>query len=197
MKDDDRNAYIKRTETMVRPDEVAIISMFGSLLGKAPVAAQQKVMQSSAKANPHMGFVVEPYGLFLCHEIADLEQAQALIPSRFRIVPTRIFEDDEPRPYVIFGAFTVHTSAMWGSRVEMYVIAEDQQTGLLSWVIVDYDTNTLSFDPGQGFVDPTADRSVVTTTHRGTVLVDMEATARRSEERRVGKECRSRWSPYH
>src|SRR2546430_3404845 len=23
------------------------------------------------------------------------------------------------------------------------------------------------------------------------------ATARRSEERRVGKECRSRWSPYH
>ena len=27
--------------------------------------------------------------------------------------------------------------------------------------------------------------------HRGLVLVD------RSEERRVGKECRSRWSPYH
>ena len=25
----------------------------------------------------------------------------------------------------------------------------------------------------------------------------MEATCGRSEERRVGKECRSRWSPYH
>ena len=25
----------------------------------------------------------------------------------------------------------------------------------------------------------------------------VEATAERSEERRVGKECRSRWSPYH
>ena len=24
-----------------------------------------------------------------------------------------------------------------------------------------------------------------------------EAAAERSEERRVGKECRSRWSPYH
>ena len=24
-----------------------------------------------------------------------------------------------------------------------------------------------------------------------------EAKCRRSEERRVGKECRSRWSPYH
>ena len=26
---------------------------------------------------------------------------------------------------------------------------------------------------------------------------DMQNTAERSEERRVGKECRSRWSPYH
>jgi len=25
----------------------------------------------------------------------------------------------------------------------------------------------------------------------------MEAVQHRSEERRVGKECRSRWSPYH
>ena len=26
---------------------------------------------------------------------------------------------------------------------------------------------------------------------------DCDPTAHRSEERRVGKECRSRWSPYH
>ena len=26
---------------------------------------------------------------------------------------------------------------------------------------------------------------------------DVNGEARRSEERRVGKECRSRWSPYH
>ena len=36
---------------------------------------------------------------------------------------------------------------------------------------------------------------------RGGVLHDMAAgaagQAERSEERRVGKECRSRWSPYH
>ena len=37
----------------------------------------------------------------------------------------------------------------------------------------------------------------------GALLVDGDlhqavvAAARRSEERRVGKECRSRWSPYH
>src|SRR3712207_7251147 len=28
-------------------------------------------------------------------------------------------------------------------------------------------------------------------------LVFEEVTVKRSEERRVGKECRSRWSPYH
>ena len=27
--------------------------------------------------------------------------------------------------------------------------------------------------------------------------VDKKRAIRRSEERRVGKECRSRWSPYH
>ena len=28
-------------------------------------------------------------------------------------------------------------------------------------------------------------------------LINVRQTVRRSEERRVGKECRSRWSPYH
>src|SRR5690348_17830118 len=31
----------------------------------------------------------------------------------------------------------------------------------------------------------------------GTTYCDIATPAERSEERRVGKECRSRWSPYH
>ena len=31
----------------------------------------------------------------------------------------------------------------------------------------------------------------------GNVVADWRAGRSRSEERRVGKECRSRWSPYH
>ena len=31
----------------------------------------------------------------------------------------------------------------------------------------------------------------------GTPVVDETPAPERSEERRVGKECRSRWSPYH
>ena len=32
---------------------------------------------------------------------------------------------------------------------------------------------------------------------KGGVAIFPTDTAERSEERRVGKECRSRWSPYH
>ena len=41
---------------------------------------------------------------------------------------------------------------------------------------------------------------IVTITGRkdaGTHVAKMFPSLRRSEERRVGKECRSRWSPYH
>ena len=31
----------------------------------------------------------------------------------------------------------------------------------------------------------------------GDFILALKAAIRRSEERRVGKECRSRWSPYH
>src|SRR5258706_9886901 len=33
--------------------------------------------------------------------------------------------------------------------------------------------------------------------HFGTAVVNVPGDKMRSEERRVGKECRSRWSPYH
>ena len=39
----------------------------------------------------------------------------------------------------------------------------------------------------------TIDNRTVTVPEGTTIL----EAARRSEERRVGKECRSRWSPYH
>ena len=40
-------------------------------------------------------------------------------------------------------------------------------------------------------------RRMVELERRGMRFEREEGTHRRSEERRVGKECRSRWSPYH
>ena len=39
--------------------------------------------------------------------------------------------------------------------------------------------------------------NVLTTSQYGTVDLITTISTVRSEERRVGKECRSRWSPYH
>ena len=40
-------------------------------------------------------------------------------------------------------------------------------------------------------------RTLFMRTNRGIQLTNDGAEFMRSEERRVGKECRSRWSPYH
>lgn len=175
MSDEELRSYVKRTEGLVQPPEVALITIFGGVLGLLPVPMQKKIMNASTEKNPYMGFVVEPYALFLAHEITDIARAQAMIPEEYRIVPARMFADEEPKPLLIFGGFSVHTSAFWGNRVEMYVIAEHIPSGLLSWLIVDYDSNTLSFDPGQGFANANTRSSVITTSHRGEVVLDFQS----------------------
>ena len=49
----------------------------------------------------------------------------------------------------------------------------------------------------QAFLWDTAAQANYAVTHELGELIQAKANALRSEERRVGKECRSRWSPYH
>ena len=49
--------------------------------------------------------------------------------------------------------------------------------------------DTALYDLNQRFWHYTPDDDIV--------IVAIDPKAERSEERRVGKECRSRWSPYH
>src|SRR2546430_17488253 len=48
-------------------------------------------------------------------------------------------------------------------------------------------------DEGERVLEPDADGVLQV----GQVRLELARVGRRSEERRVGKECRSRWSPYH
>jgi len=168
------NEYIKASEDMILPERVAQINQFSSFLGKLPLTWQKGIAAKGAKKNPWMGFIVEPYSFFLSFEITDREAAQKLIPEGYRIVPSSMFTNSEPKPIVIVSAFNIHTSVFWGNRVELYVIAENLKTGMLSWIIVDYETNTNSYDPGRGFTGATTARSVVTTSYRGDVIVDVK-----------------------
>lgn len=165
--------FTKGVEKLIDPINVGTIhflQFFNSLL---PKNVQRMLIESSAKKTSYMGFVVEPYSYFLCYEIKDIERAKTLIPDGFELVKTKIFNDDEPKYYCIFGCINAHTSAFWGLRVEFYIIAEDKKTGLLSWIIIDYDTNTITYDKKNGLRSPNSSSSLITTNYDGTLIVDV------------------------
>ena len=169
-----KNYFAKNIEKMIDPMDVGTIQFMQSYTKSIPLSLQNKMIRGGAKSNPHMGFVVEPYSFFLCHRITDLELAQDLIPDHYRLIKTKIFEEDEPEYYCIFGSLNVHTSAFWGTRMECYIIAENKDTGLLSWIIVDYNTNTVSFDEKNGLGAGNTSDCILTTNYDGEIIIDIK-----------------------
>ena len=169
--------FVTLTEQKVSPKEVAKLYARAEMLAKLPRSLQRFIV-GRAGGDPYMGFVVEPYCLFLGYEIEDMAAAQALLPPGYELVPTSMFGDGQPRHMGILAAFNLHASVFWGSRIEMYLIAEDTRTGMLTWVIVEYESNTINYDPGEGFSGASTSRSVITTTHAGDVLVDVASKER-------------------
>lgn len=184
MNEQDRHRFVAATEQLVSPREVGRLHQRAEMLARLPIGVQRRIVDLAGSDEP-IGFVVEPYAFFLAHEIDDMAAAEALLPPDYRIVSTSMFDHTAARPCAIVGAFNVHTSVFWGTRVELYVIAENQRTGLLTWVIVDYESNTISYDPGQGFSTASTDRWVVTTTHAGEVLIDVVGRQRGNRLRAV------------
>ncbi|MGL5254559.1 MAG: hypothetical protein ACRC9L_06160, partial [Brevinema sp.] len=121
-----------------------------------------------------ISFIVEPYSLFLAYEIKDDAQLMKSIPEDYELVESAMFNDTIPRKCVIIGAFNVHTSVFWGNRVEVYIIARHKKTGFVSWLIQEYETNTISYDPGRGFIPPGTKHSILTTSFLGEVILDVE-----------------------
>lgn len=173
-----KNDFEKNIEKMIDPIEVGTIHFMQSYAKTVPKKLLYKIMKGGAKNNPYMGFVVEPYSLFLSYEIIDLEWAKRVIPDNYELVKSKMFDSDEPKYYAIFGCFNVHTSVFWGTRMEFYIIARNKDTGLLSWVIVDYDTNTVSYDKKNGLTAGNTKECVLTTNFDGELLVDIKGINR-------------------
>ncbi|MBK8867611.1 MAG: hypothetical protein V9G15_14125 [Dermatophilaceae bacterium] len=174
---DELRRFATFTEGKVSPKDVAKLYARAESLARLPRAVQRWIA-THAGGHADLGFVVEPYALFLAYEITDVEAARALLPPGYTLAPTSMFAGNEPRYAAIVGAFNVHTSVFWGSRVEFYLIAENTRSGMLSWVMCDYESNTINYGPGEGFSGATTSRAVVTTTHRGEVLVDVRSAER-------------------
>ena len=169
----DLRRFIKTTEKMVVPAKVASITQGSAMLRKLPLGLQRYIVNRGARTNPYMSFIVEPYSVFLSFEVTDTEAAEKLLPPNYRLLPSAMFDDTQKRPCAIISAFNVHTSVFWGSRVEFYLIAENRKTGLLSWIITEYESNTHSYDPSKGFIGPSTAHSVVTTSYLGEIIVDV------------------------
>lgn len=171
----DLRRYIKATEKMVTPEKVATTTQGSAMLRKLPLKLQRYIAERGARSNPYMSFIVEPYAVFLAFEITDPEAAHRLLPPGYSLFPSAMFVDTPPRLCAIVSAFNLHTNVFWGNRVEFYLIAENCETGLLSWVIEEYESNTHSYEPSRGFVAPSTRPSVVTTSYAGEVIIDVES----------------------
>jgi hypothetical protein len=175
MEKSERLKFIKSTEELVTPKKIATIFQGAEMLRKLPRVLQKKIMEKGAKTDPYISFIVEPYSFFLAYEVLDEEKLTGMLPANYELVNTSMFQDAKERKCVILGAFNVHTSVFWGNRVELYIIARNKRTGMVSWIIHEYETNTISYDPGRGFIEPGTKHSVLTTSFLGEIILDVEA----------------------
>lgn len=184
MKVDD---FARGSERLVNPIEVGKVHYLQQWLRKIPKSWQRKIVTNASKKSPKMGFIVEPYALFLFYEIVEPEKVASLLPDGFELTKSRIFTGDEEKLYGIVSIFRLHTSTFWGTRSEFYVVARNTTTGLMSWIILDYLSDTISYDQKHGLRSAEAAQAIVTTTCEGDFLADISNA---TDGRRVA--CRAR-----
>jgi hypothetical protein len=164
--------YVLKTESLVKPQDVTAISFLGDFNKFFPKKMQEKTMMKGSSKIPYMGFIVDPYCFFLAYKIEDRAAAQAMLPEGYELADTSFFKDQPAGPLVIIGAFSARTSAFIGNRLEFYIIARRKDSGRISWVIADYETNTNSYDPKNCFSGYTSDPATLTTTPYGELIAD-------------------------
>jgi hypothetical protein len=179
MEKNNRVKFIKKVESLVNPHDVQTISFFSEFNKLLPKKIQDKFMESGNKNIPYMGFIVDPYSFFLAFRIRDEKSASLMLPEGYELAKASFFKTGEKFPMVIASVFTARTSAFAGMRVEFYIIARHKESGMLSWIISEYDTNTNSHDPAQGFGGNTCETAVYTTTEQQELIVDIKSKIRK------------------
>ncbi|MBR3233430.1 hypothetical protein IKG12_01030 [Candidatus Saccharibacteria bacterium] len=169
--------YAKGVERMVDPMQVGKVHYMQTKLKKMPVWLQKKIVLSAAKKANKMPFVVEPYCSFLFYEVVEPDKIQKFLPDGFIPARAAIFEGGAEKYYGIVSMFRIHTSVFWGARAEFYLVAKNAETGLLSWIMCDYISDTISYDEMHGLKSPDASEAVMTTTCEGDFVCDMDNSA--------------------
>ncbi len=166
--------YAKGVERLVDPMGVGKSHYMQTRLNKMPIWLQKKIVTSATKNAGQMPFVVEPYCSFLFYEIPDPDRVQKFMPRGFRPAKSKVFAVGPEKYYGIVSMFRIHTSVFWGARAEYYLVAENTETGLLSWVMMDYISDTISYDEMHGLKSPDVKKAVMTTTCEGDFVCEMK-----------------------
>lgn len=169
-----KEKFIKGVESLINPTEVSDLLFLQKLKGLLPQRLMKNLLLRASKKTPYIGFVIEPYSLFLFFKLRDIEYAKSLLPARYELAKTRLFANDEPDYYMGMGNLGTRASTFWGTRQEIYLIATDKRTGLLSFIFIDIFSNTLIAEPSKGVANPNCKKAVFTTSPKGVVFVDIE-----------------------
>ena len=166
--------YAKGVEKLVDPMMVGKTHYLQTRLSKLLVCLQRKIVKAATKKADKMPFVVEPYCTFLFYEVPDPTKIQKFMPDGFAPAKSAVFAGDTEKYYGIVSMFRIHTSVFWGARAEYYLVAENTKTGLLSWVMMDYISDTISYDEAHGLKSPDCTAAVMTTTCEGDFVCEMK-----------------------
>ena len=172
MTQEENRAFARKAESLTKPVDITAISFLGDFNKYLPKSVQKSIMEKGSRAVSYMGFIVDPYCFFLAYEITDTAKAKAMLSPGYELAETALFEGDKKVPTAIVSSFSVRTSVFAGMRVECYLIARNARTGLMSWIIADYETNTTSHDPKNGFCGYTCDPALFAVTPYGEVLAE-------------------------
>jgi hypothetical protein len=166
--------FIKGVESLINPMEVSNILFFQKLKRLLPPLIMRRLLHRASKNTPYIGFVIDPYSLFLFFRLSNIEDAKSLLPDRYELAKTRLFTDDEPDYYMGIGNLNTRASTFWGTRQEAYLIATDKKTGSLSFIFMDILSNTIIALPTSGIADPNCKRAIFTTSAKGEVFLDIQ-----------------------
>ncbi len=172
MKIENDEPFIRRVESLIDPEEVGDLGFIQRFRKLMPKALFKRLLMATSKKNPYIGFVIEPYCLFLFFRLKDLERAKSMLPDRYELIASPLFSGEEPGYYQGMGIFGTRGSTFWGTRLESYLIARDRETGLVSWVFIDILSNTLIALPKEGVADRNCRQALHTTNAKGELFVD-------------------------
>jgi hypothetical protein len=166
--------FIKTVESLINPMAVSDLLFFQKLKGLLPTKVLKLLLRRASRNAPYIGFAIDPYSLFLFFRLKDIELANSMLSNRYELSKTRLFADDEPDYYIGIGNLSTRASTFWGTRVEVYLIATDRQTGKISFIFIDILSNTIIALPTKGISGPNCKKAVYTTNARGEIILDIE-----------------------